>query len=273
MNQEEEEHSSSNSKTSLSPSAISITRVSSPGDDAAVIYLPSNLSVLHQSWLKKKRPKGLSKLKSWQKRYCLLTSIGIYYFRSEEDASLRRYPAGSLPLEQISSVRLQPWKHQGLRFDIIMKTQSRVFAFMGTSPDEVGQWVENIRSALQTLREGDTDTIERKSSAWEDNTLSESAMKNAEIGVMMLKQSGLDSVKTHNALDTGKTLESPPLSEFEVVLSMGTGVFGAVSVVTRAEKMYYLLLVEQNMQDKVYERVIEIFDPNEMLNFGAYCRA
>jgi hypothetical protein len=184
--------------------------------------------------------------------------------------------SGSISVVDITSVRLQPWKRQGTRFDILLKTNVRVFSFMGASPDEVNMWVESIRAAVVAFKVENpmdrTADINIWSDAKEKDQVfsSASAVDQEKYGVFMATARSMGASLGGNMESAGSLSElmgdQPELSDFVIVNAMGLGIYGAVSIVKRFirrnDKFYFMFVVEQNMSDKVFERVILPFSFN-----------
>jgi len=158
--------------------------------------LSDSSSVLFQGVLEKKRPRGFMGRKIWQKRFVILTRRMVVYGKSSDSEVL-----GQIPLKKISSVRLQPWKKGGSRFDICLKDNIRVFSFQAETSDLSNEWVEKIRDAVSAIRTDDPPIGEdlTETTAFEDTEMSQTGTLSAFSAV------DVDSVRQSIHL-TGPTL-------------------------------------------------------------------
>lgn len=99
-----------------------------------------------KGYLRKKSPKTLFGMKRpWQKRYFVLYSDRLEYFKDEKDKAY----TGQIPVRMITNVEQLYHKADGCRFDITIEADNvRVFSLKTKDTNEAKLWVSEIKKIL-----------------------------------------------------------------------------------------------------------------------------
>jgi len=104
---------------------------------------PSAAPPSRKGWLFKQSP---SRFKSWQKRWIVLNSKGLFYFQNESTADFNN----SVALNTIAEVRPCSGRHEEREFEVITVPQwGRVFQLRAKSAPEMRDWVATLTAALK----------------------------------------------------------------------------------------------------------------------------
>ena len=104
---------------------------------------PSKPPPSRKGWLQKQSP---SRFKSWQKRWIVLNSKGLFYYQSESAADFNN----SVALNTIAKVQPCSARHEEREFEVITVPQwGRVFQLRAKSAPEMRDWVDTLNAALK----------------------------------------------------------------------------------------------------------------------------
>lgn len=116
--------------------------------------------ILIDGFLKKKSPKGLGGMRSWQKRRFVLCADQIIYGKPKSKRS-----SGMIPIDSVSSITHSTSKNKGCRFDIILP--QRTFALIADTREEATHWVKQIRTLVSQIdRTGKRARREKQGKFW-----------------------------------------------------------------------------------------------------------
>lgn len=116
-------------------------------------------SILIEGWIWKKAPKGVLGLKVWQRRYVVITDRCLYMFKTEKRGVAW---LGKIPMASIQSIRLQPWKKDGRRFDVVVKDRTRIYSFQTETKQFASVWVDKLRSCVSKYRASHAEEIKER---------------------------------------------------------------------------------------------------------------
>lgn len=200
-------------------------------DDLAGSLVPKS-SIILEGNLMKKRPKGWMKI--WQTRYVMLTNEYLCYSRTESSKVI-----SSVALKNIASVRLQPWKKSGCRFDILLKDKTRIFSFLSDELETATKWVDEIRRHLIV-----DDYDSGQQNAWIEALQIDTGK--SPHGTLRKRsqsptQSSVSSSLTDVASDANRRRSTMIFAQFLKMSSKNTP-YGVIEIVHKDHKKYWRLL-------------------------------
>ncbi|XP_041819151.1 src kinase-associated phosphoprotein 1 [Chelmon rostratus] len=155
----EEDGSDDNRSSSLGRSAQSdeASLASDNQDDGALEYfgdippVPAQdiINTLKQGYLEKKRKDHSFFGSEWQKRWCVLNNLIFYYFGSEKDKQQKgSFYISDYSVQLVTNLRKDSKKNACFE---LFAPGRRSFQFTANSPQEAGEWVDQIKIVLRDL--------------------------------------------------------------------------------------------------------------------------
>lgn len=99
-------------------------------------------------------------IKSWSRRYFVLSPQSLCYFRSEEHMKLE--PLGRIFLSDIVSISADGTEKRKA-FVFALHTKKRAVLLQGANTDDRDKWIETIHKSLETEQEAENEDPFRKS--------------------------------------------------------------------------------------------------------------
>lgn len=113
------------------------------------------LRIIKEGFLHKKSPKGIKGFRQWQKRYFVIDTKNIRYYKGFDGKPVGF--GGDIPLLEIQNVEFLPDRRIGCRFDIKVRNH-RTYCLHGDTPDEVIDWIKAIHRAIEIAKQDNVET-------------------------------------------------------------------------------------------------------------------
>jgi len=100
----------------------------------------------HTGWMTKQG----GSWKSWKKRWFVLKSTSLYYFKTQADGDV----TGVIPLTQESFVKKEAVKKGGRKFLFAVGTTNRVYFMHPETETEQNEWIHHIQAIIDKIKRG-----------------------------------------------------------------------------------------------------------------------